>query len=153
MRNMVSSVGHGVIEPEDASRIIDECFALLGLPLREEIPRTCLIVTGMAKKADTNKLFSGFQEFGEIEGCAVAEGKGFGIVRFKSPKYATRALEKYRSDYIMVEDVHVVVKMLEPENGNHSESFFHELRSTNSPRRPTNNRDGNGLPMDSTDNI
>lgn len=143
MRRMVSSVGHGVINPEDASRIIDECFALLGLPVEDEIPRTCLIVTGMAKKADTEKLRNGFEEFGEIEGSAVAEGKGFGIVRFKSPKYAIRAMEKYHSDYILVEDVAVVVRMLEPEPEAQSE-FIYELRPTNnSPRRPA--KEGSGF--------
>ena len=79
IRTMMLTVQHKIISPHDASRIIHECCALLGLPLQVEIPKTCLIVTGMVKTATSQDLLDGFKEFGEIEGNAVAGGeRGFG---------------------------------------------------------------------------
>ena len=54
LNKMVASVRHGIISPEDASRTIHECAAMLRLELAEKIPETALIITGMRKavKAD-----------------------------------------------------------------------------------------------------
>lgn len=79
LNQMVASVRRGDITPEDASRIIHGCAALLGLQLAEDIPETTLIVTGMRKSATREDFVAGFQMFGEIESAAVSSNqRGFG---------------------------------------------------------------------------
>ena len=76
---MVASVRHGVLGPEEASRSIHECAALLGLQLATEIPIETLIVTGMRKTVTAADLVDAFSEFGEILEAAVAPNqRGFG---------------------------------------------------------------------------
>ena len=76
---MVASVRHGVLGPEEASRSIHECAALLGLQLATEIPGTTLIITGMRKTVTAEDMIDAFSEFGEISEAAVASNqRGFG---------------------------------------------------------------------------
>lgn len=82
LNKMVSSVRHGVLGPEEASRSIHECAALLGLQLATEIPVTTLIITGMRKTVTADDLLDAFAEFGEISEAAVASNqRGFGECR------------------------------------------------------------------------
>ena len=79
LNRMVASVRHGLIDPDDASRTIHGCAALLGLELAEPINENSLIVTGMRKTATTDDMVEAFHEFGEIESAAVAPNdRGFG---------------------------------------------------------------------------
>ena len=79
LNKMVASVRHGVLGPEEASRSIHECAALLGLQLATEIPIDTLIVTGMRKTVTAADLVDAFSEFGEILEAAVAPNqRGFG---------------------------------------------------------------------------
>ena len=80
---MVASVRHGVLGPEEASRSIHECAALLGLELATEIPVTTLIITGMRKTVTAGDMIDAFSEFGEISEAAVASNqRGFGAYIF-----------------------------------------------------------------------
>lgn len=57
-----------------------------------------------------------FKSFGDIEGAAIApSNKGFGFVRFVSPKSVDRALERFRISEIEVQDVSVMIKSLKGE--------------------------------------
>ena len=79
LNQMVASVRRGDITPEDASRIIHGCAALLGLQLAEDIPETTLIVTGMRKSASRDDFIAGFKKFGEIDSAALSSNqRGFG---------------------------------------------------------------------------
>lgn len=79
LNRMVASVRHGYIVPEEASRTVHECAAMLGLQLAENIPENALIVTGMRKTVLTHEMEASFKEFGEIEAVAVSPNKrGFG---------------------------------------------------------------------------
>ncbi len=76
---MVSSVRHGIVSPEDASRTIHGCAALLGLQLAKDIPETTLIITGMRKSVSRQDVEKAFKVFGEIESAAVSSNRrGFG---------------------------------------------------------------------------
>jgi len=113
MNKMVVSVRHGVIEPEQASHTIHECAAMLALELAAEIPEITLIVTGMRKTVTKTDVIVAFRDFGEIEDAAVsANARGFGLVRFSSPKSVQRAMNKYQKEEIVVQDVAVTVKVL-----------------------------------------
>jgi hypothetical protein len=79
LNKMVACVRHGVVIPEDASRTIHGCAALLGLQLAEDIPETTLIVTGMRKSVSRQDFIEAFKKFGEIESAAVSSNRrGFG---------------------------------------------------------------------------
>ena len=79
LNKMVASVRHGFLPPEDASRTIHECAALLGLQLASEIPVTTLIVSGMRKTVTADDMKEAFREFGDIAEAAVASyQRGFG---------------------------------------------------------------------------
>ena len=79
LNKMVASVRHGVISPEDASRTIHGCAALLGLQLAEDIPETTLIVTGMRKSVSREEVREAFKRFGDIESVGVSSNRrGFG---------------------------------------------------------------------------
>jgi hypothetical protein len=79
LNKMVANVRHNIIEPDDASRTIHECAAMLGLQLATDIPETALIVTGMRKKVTRTDVIQAFREFGEIQDAAVASNnRGFG---------------------------------------------------------------------------
>ena len=82
LNKMVTSVRHGVLGPEEASRSIHECAALLGLQLATEIPVTTLIITGMRKTVTADDMLDAFAEFGEVLEAAVASNqRGFGECR------------------------------------------------------------------------
>jgi hypothetical protein len=86
LNKMVASVRHGVLGPEEASRSIHECAALLGLQLATEIPVTTLIITGMRKTVTAGDMIDAFSEFGEISEAAVASNqRGFGAYGFERP--------------------------------------------------------------------
>ena len=72
LNKMVASVRHGIISPEDASRTIHECAAMLRLELAEKIPETALIIAGMRKSVKADEVIDAFKEFGEIEDAAVS---------------------------------------------------------------------------------
>mmetsp|Transcript_33959 Transcript_33959/g.49738 ORF Transcript_33959/g.49738 Transcript_33959/m.49738 type:complete len:96 (+) Transcript_33959:2114-2401(+) len=83
LNKMVASVRYGVIPPEDASRTIHGCAAMLGVPLAQDISETALIVTGMRKMVKRADMIYSFQEFGEIDYAAVApNARGFGACFF-----------------------------------------------------------------------
>ena len=76
---MVIFVRYSLLNPEDASRTVHGCAALLGLQLESDIPRNTLIVTGLRKTAEKKFLQNSFSEFGDIVGVAVAQKqRGFG---------------------------------------------------------------------------
>jgi len=113
LNKMVASVRHEIIAPEDASRTIHGCAAMLGLQLAEKIPMTALIVTGMRKKAQKENVIEAFKAFGDIQDAAVApKCRGFGLVRYKSPKSVQKALAKFKKEEIVVQDVAVMVRIL-----------------------------------------
>mmetsp|Transcript_23074 Transcript_23074/g.56917 ORF Transcript_23074/g.56917 Transcript_23074/m.56917 type:complete len:614 (+) Transcript_23074:119-1960(+) len=88
LNKMVASVRQGVLGPDDASRTIHECAALLGLQLASEIPVTTLIVTGMRKNVSARDMIDTFCEFGQISEAAVAPNKrDFG--KFKKLRCST----------------------------------------------------------------
>ena len=118
LNKMVSSVRHGALGPDLASQTIHECAAMLGLQLAAELDETSLIVTGMRKTATKLDLMAGFSEFGEINDASVSSNaRGFGLVRFESPKAVQSALAKFRREEIVVQDVAVTIKVLSSEDG------------------------------------
>jgi len=115
LNKMVSSVRHGVLGPDDASRAIHECAALLNLQLATDLPVTTVIITGMRKMVTAADVIEAFREFGEIDDAAVASNqRGFGLVRFKNQKSVDRAMRKFLIEEIVVQDVAVQVKVLTP---------------------------------------
>jgi hypothetical protein len=79
LNKMVSSVRHGVLGPDDASRAIHECATLLNLQLASDLPVTTVIITGMRKTVIAADVIEAFREFGEIDDAAVASNqRGFG---------------------------------------------------------------------------
>jgi len=113
LNKMVAIVHQGGISPEDASRAIHGCAAMLGLQLAEDIPETTLIVTGMRFSVTKEDVRDAFKKFGEIENAAISSNKrGFGIVRFTSKKSAHRALGAFKTEEIVVQDVAVSVRLL-----------------------------------------
>jgi len=106
LNKMVANVRHNIIEPDDASRTIHECAAMLGLQLATDIPETALIVTGMRKRVTRTDVIHAFREFGEIQDAAVASNyRGFGLVRYRSRKSLSRAKERFEKGEIEVQDV------------------------------------------------
>jgi hypothetical protein len=113
LNRMVTSVRHGAIKPDDASRTIHECAAMLGLTLAHDLPQNSVIVTGMRKTEKKDMLHAAFRPFGEIAGAAVAPGeRGFGLVRFKKPKTVLAVMAQYNRSEIVVSDVAVTVRVL-----------------------------------------
>lgn len=115
LNRMVASVQHNKIQAHDASRTIHESAALLGLQLANDLPMTTTIISGMRKTVAANEIVEVLDEFGDIDTAAVASGgRGFGIVRFRHPKSVDRAMRKYRTGEIVVEDVAVQLRVLMP---------------------------------------
>ena len=80
LNRMVTSVRLGTLGPEDASRTIHECAALLGLELATQLPVTTIVLSGMQKTTTSEDVVTAFQNFGTIEAAAVASGsRGFGM--------------------------------------------------------------------------
>jgi hypothetical protein len=116
LNDMVSNVRRGIISSDDGSRIIHGAAAILGLQLEANIPETTLIVTGMRKKATRKDMVEAFKEFGDIEDSAVSSNsRGFGIVRYRSPKSVQRAMDRFRTGEIVVQDVAIMIRVLKPE--------------------------------------
>jgi hypothetical protein len=115
LNKMVASVREGFIDADDASRTIHESAALLGLELENVLPMTTVIVSGMRKTVTAPHIVKALKEFGDIDTAAVASGqRGLGIVRFRHPKSVDRAMQKYRNNEIVVQDVAVEMKVLRP---------------------------------------
>jgi hypothetical protein len=115
LNKMVTSVRHGVIVAEDASRTIHESAAILGLQLAEELPMTTVIISGMRKMTTAEDMQRALHEFGDIDEAAVASGKrGFGIVRFRRRKSVDQALQRYKSGEIVILDVSIQMKVIMP---------------------------------------
>merc|ERR1740139_1437961 len=113
LNEMVKSVVNNSIAPEEASRSIHGCAAMLDLQLAENIPETALIVTGMRKKVKTKDLTDAFKPYGDIQEAAVApKERGFGVVRYRSQKSVNKALQKCKEEEIVVQDVAVMVRVL-----------------------------------------
>lgn len=110
---MVLTVRRGHMSPEDASRAIHGCALLLGLELAENYPKVTLIVTGMRKQVTNKHLIDTFEKFGEIESAGVStNNRGFGMVRYKSPKSVEEAMRVSNFSEIVVQDVDVNIKLL-----------------------------------------
>jgi len=113
LNEMVSKVRRGMVSPEDASRTIHGSAAMLGLQLAETLPETTLIVTGMRKQVTKDHVVKAFREFGEIESVAVSsKQRGFGVVRYRSPKSVQNAMDRFRYGEIVVQDVGVMIRVL-----------------------------------------
>ena len=79
LNKMVISVRQGFLAPDDASRTIHECAALLELQLATSLPVTTLVLSGMRKTATANDVIRAFRRFGAVEDAAVASNeRGFG---------------------------------------------------------------------------
>lgn len=116
LNEMVSKVRRGIVSPEDASRTIHLSAAMLGLQLAESLPETTLIVTGMRKQVTKEHVIKAFREFGEIESAAVSsKQRGFGVVRYRSPKSVQNAMDRFRYGEIVVQDVGVMIRILKAE--------------------------------------
>lgn len=120
LNKMVITVRRGMISPSDGTRAIHCCATMLGLQLEKEQPNCVLLVHGMRKTNDLSigrsYLVDTFKSFGDIEGAAIApNNRGFGFVRFVSPKSVYRALERFRISEIEVQDVSVMIKSLKPD--------------------------------------
>ena len=108
LNKMTASVLHKVIGPDDATRTIHECAVLLGLKLASELTVTTILISGMRKKAIEADIRRTFSVFGDVAVAAVAPNeRGFGILRFKSNNAVNRAMGKFRTEEIVVEDVAV----------------------------------------------
>jgi hypothetical protein len=115
LNRMVTSVRLGVIKAEDASRTIHEAGALLGLPLANELPMTTVIVSGMRLSITASQMVTVLREFGDIDVAAVASGaRGFGIIRYRNSQSVDRALHRYHTGGIVVQDVAVQMRVLKP---------------------------------------
>ena len=94
LTKMVLCVRQGMLGPDEASRTIHECAALLHMKLLNPLPNDTLILSGMRKTVRANDVIRAFRRFGPIEDAAVAANqRGFGecvmdeaisVVPFKS---------------------------------------------------------------------
>jgi len=108
LNKMTASVLHKVIGPDDATRTIHECAVLLGLKLASELSVTTILISGMRKKATEADIRRTFSVFGDVAVAAVAPNeRGFGILRFRSNNAVNRAMGKFRTEEVVVEDVAV----------------------------------------------
>lgn len=117
LNRMVITVRRGMTSPTTGTLAIHCCAAMLGLQLEKDLPNNVLLVHGMRKINDLTLgrkyLVDAFMLFGEIEGAAIAPcNRGFGFVRFVSPKSVQRALERFKISEIEVQDVSVMIKPL-----------------------------------------
>mmetsp|Transcript_56696 Transcript_56696/g.137871 ORF Transcript_56696/g.137871 Transcript_56696/m.137871 type:complete len:934 (-) Transcript_56696:228-3029(-) len=117
LNKMVASVRKGYIGPDDASRTIHECGALLGVQLAAEMPSTTIAITGLRKNATAQDIQRAFSKFGQVVTAEVAPNqRGFGIIRFSADDSVNRAVQKYKTDgEVVVQDVGVQLKAIRPE--------------------------------------
>jgi len=119
LNKMTASVRYGVLGPNDASRTIHECAGLLGLQLAAEVPVTTILISGMRKKATENDIRKAFSVFGNVVTAAVASNeRGFGILRFTSDDAVDRAMKKFKTEEVVVEDVAVQLRVIKPGSNN-----------------------------------
>jgi len=112
---MVTTVSHGALNAEDATRCVHEAAVLLGLSLANELPMTTVIIAGMRKTVSTSQMMSVMSKFGAIDAAAVASNqRGFGIVRYRNKTSVDKALKDYRSTEIVIQDVAIQMKVLRP---------------------------------------
>merc|ERR1712183_548614 len=115
LNRMTCSVRYGVLGPNDAARTIHECAELLGLELAADIPVTTIVISGMRKKATENDIRKAFSVFGDVSTAAVAPNeRGFGILRYRSDDAVIKAMEKFRNEEVVVEDVAVQLRVIKP---------------------------------------
>ena len=128
LNKMTASVRYGIVGPDDASRTIHECAGLLGLQLAAEIPETTIVISGMRKKATEDDIRKAFKVFGDVAIAAVAPNeRGFGILRFRSDDAVDRAMNKFRKEEVVVEDVAVQLRVIKPgSNSNKKDSGNYE---------------------------
>jgi RNA recognition motif-containing protein len=123
LNKMTASVRYGILGPNDASRTIHECAGLLGLQLAVDIPVTTIVISGMRKKATENDIRKAFSVFGDVAIAAVAPNeRGFGILRFTNDDAVDRAMKKFRTEEVVVEDVAVQLRVIKPGSHNNNES-------------------------------
>lgn len=116
LNKMVVGVRKGIVGPADASRTIHESGALLGVQLAAEMPSTTIVVSGMRENATAQDIISTFSTFGQISTAAVSPNhQGFGILRFSKEDAAETAMEKFRISEVVVQDVGVHLKPIQPE--------------------------------------
>ena len=117
LNKMVASVRKGYIGPDDASRAIHECGALLGVQLAAEMPSTTIAITGLRKNATAQDIQRAFSKFGQVVTAEVAPNqRGFGIIRFSTDDSVNRAVQKYETDgEVVVQDVGVQLKAIRSE--------------------------------------
>lgn len=114
LNKMTASVLHKVIGPDDATRTIHECAVLLGFQLASDLTVTTIVISGMRKKATEDDVRKAFSVFGDVAVAAVAPNfKGFGMLRFKSSNSVDRAMKKFRTSEVVVEDVAVQLKAIQ----------------------------------------
>lgn len=117
LNSMVVTVKLGLLPANDGVRITHGCASMLGLRLARELPDTTLIVSSMRKNVDSEEarkhFMDVFSRFGNIVGAARAPvNKGFGFVRFEDPRSTQRALRKFRSSEIVVNETSVWISSL-----------------------------------------
>ena len=79
LNKMVTSVRQGLMGPDDASRTIHECAALLNLQLVNPLVKDTIVLSGMRKTVRANDVIRTFRRFGPIESAAVASNqRGYG---------------------------------------------------------------------------
>ena len=82
------------ISQYDATRILFECAALIGLSLLNEVPKTLLIVTGINKNINGDDWRDAFSKHGDIEDTAKISD--IVLVRYKHESSVRVALANYR---------------------------------------------------------
>jgi hypothetical protein len=117
LNKMVVSVRKGYVGPDDASRTIHECGALLGVQLAAEMPSTTIAITGLRKNATAQDIGRAFRIFGHVVVAEVAPNqRGFGILRFSTEDAVNKAVQKYQTDgEVVVQDVGVQLKAIRPD--------------------------------------
>jgi len=87
--------------------------------LLRDLPNTNVLVNGLRKTNDLSQghhfLAEKFAVFGDIEDASIApNNRGFGFVRFVSSDSVEKALYKFRTSEIEIQDVAVFVTSLKP---------------------------------------
>ncbi|GAX23700.1 hypothetical protein FisN_12Hh277 [Fistulifera solaris] len=115
INRMLATTRSGYLRADDASRTVHESAALLGLPLANELSMTTVLFSGMRKTIEASDMVKVLREFGDIDVAAVASGqRGFGLVRYRNSKSVEKALRRYRDGEIVIQDVAVQMKVLQP---------------------------------------
>jgi hypothetical protein len=116
---LVALVRKGEITASAAAVIVHGIGCLLP-PLRPLVttpPPNTVLIRGMRRSVTRTSLVSSFSRYGSVLDAEVAQGKGFGFVRFKGGDGVRRTKEMYGRDEIEVDDVAVVVQVVGGEEG------------------------------------